>query len=80
MRTLIGSLLLFGGVALTACGKNDHDDLTMAESQSVGARVEDQFGEGFGKAFRADPNSDPAEVNENDIVPVSLETEPVPID
>ncbi len=72
--------MLLGAASLAACGKNADSDLTVAESRSAGGRVEDQFGKGFGEAFRADPNSAPANVSEGDTVPVSLDTDPVPID
>lgn len=76
---LRGSLMLLGAASLVACGKYERNDLDPPESADTGGRVEDQFGKGFGKAFRADPNSEPANVSDNDVVPVSLDTEPVPI-
>ncbi len=41
--------------------------------------MEDQFGKGFGKAFRASPNSEPANLVEGDVIPVSNTAEPVEI-
>jgi hypothetical protein len=46
---------------------------------SVG-RSEDGLGEKFEEMARADPNSEPANVSENDLAPVSLTAEPVPLD
>lgn len=40
---------------------------------------EDRFGVAFGAAFRAPMNSEPVNVNDGDIVPVSLTTEPIDI-
>lgn len=77
---LLTGVLLIAGTSLSACGKVESNDLALAESADTGGRVEDRFGKEFGKAFRADPNSEPANVSDNDVVPVSLNTEPVPID
>ena len=40
-------------------------------------RQEDNFGTAFGAAFRAVMDGEPIPVNDGDIVPVSLTTEPV---
>lgn len=77
-RLLVG-LLVVAGVSLSACGKNERSDLDLPQSASTDGRVEDQFGKEFGEAFRADPNSQPANVTGNGVIPVSLDTEPVPI-
>lgn len=73
-------LILLAGASLTACGKNNDEGAPAAEARSDSDRVEDHFGKGFGKAFRADPNSEPANVSEGDMAPVSLTAEPVKID
>ncbi|MEO7411171.1 MAG: hypothetical protein ABIU10_07620 [Sphingomicrobium sp.] len=72
--------MLLAGLSLSACGKAETDDLTLPQNSKASGRMEDQFGKEFGEAFRADPNSTPANVSESDVVPVSLDTEPVPID
>ena len=76
--TFIGMMLIIGG-SLSACGKkSDSDPLVMPASSERGG-IDDQFGKGFGKAFRADPNSEPRKVEEIDLKPVSLTTEPIAI-
>lgn len=45
----------------------------------MGAK-QDKFGKEFGAAMNADPNSEPRDVQEGDLAPVSLTTEPVAID
>ncbi|MDQ3080487.1 MAG: hypothetical protein M3R03_10890 [Pseudomonadota bacterium] len=83
MANKLGSLTLgfaiVAGMSFTACGKKSDDDIPVPASQSKSGRVEDQFGKGFGKAFRADKNSEPASVSENDMRPVSLTEEPIEI-
>jgi hypothetical protein len=75
---LIVSFLLIG-MSMSACSKESDSDMLVRESTD-GGRVEDRFGKGFGEAFRADPNSEPAVVDRNDVNPVSLTDEPEPID
>ena len=77
---LLLGLGLFAILSLIACGKKSETDLAFPESRVESGPVEDQFGEGFGKAYRADPNSEPANVTDNEMVPVSLTAEPVVID
>lgn len=77
---LCGFLILAAGVSVSACGKNEGRDTVAPESRAESGRVEDQFGKGFGEAFRADPNSEPANVSEDDVKPVSLTAEPVTTD
>ena len=74
-------LILLAGASLTACNKQDASDAPVPNQATSTARsAEDQFGEGFGNAFRADSNSEPANVSEGDVVPVSQTAEPVQID
>jgi hypothetical protein len=63
---------------LAACG-NGNSTPTPTPGQTAAARQEDQFGIAFGNDFRADPNSEPAQVADGDVVAVSLTTEPVTI-
>lgn len=79
--TLLFGLTLLAGASLTACDKqNDSDALAPDEAVSKARNAEDQFGEGFGNAFRAEPNSEPINVDEGDVVAVSQTAEPVQID
>ncbi len=80
LKSLSLGFAIVAGMSLTACGKTSEDDIPVPVSQSNNGRVEDQFGKGFGKAFRADKNSEPANVSENDMKPVSLTEEPIEID
>lgn len=73
-------LLLIVGVSLSACSKSESDTLTVESSGADSGRPEDRFGNGFGEKFRADPNSEPKDVNENDVASVSFNTEPLPVD
>lgn len=75
------SLILVAGMSLTACGEKSDEDLPVpAARSSESGRVEDQFGKGFGKAYRADPMSEPANVTQNDVIPVSRTAEPIVVD
>ena len=78
--TLLFGLMLLAGASLTACNKQDASDALLPDQAASKARnPEDQFGEGFGNAFRAEPNSEPINVAEGDVVPVSQTAEPVQI-
>ncbi len=74
------SLILVAGMSLIACDKKSESDLSVPSARVESGRSEDQFGEKFGKAFRADPNSEPANVQESDVPPVSLTAEPLAVD
>jgi hypothetical protein len=72
--------ILCAAVLLAACsGERANDAVAVDPLQSTAARTEDKFGKGFGKAFRADPNSEPVNVSDSDVTPVSLTSEPVHI-
>lgn len=78
---LVFGLILLAGASLTACGKKSGSDaLANDPFASASAKPEDRFGKGFGKAHRAKPNSEPSNVVEGDVIPVSLTTEPEQID
>lgn len=82
---MIRPKLVFGlimvAASLSACGgKSDSDAVSNGPLASTGSRPEDQFGKAFGKAFRADPNAEPAKVADSDMRPVSLTTEPIQIE
>ncbi len=77
---VITGLILTAGASLTACQKKTVGDAAgfdVSEGQAV--RTEDKFGKGFGKAFRAPPNSEPANVSDSDVAPVSRTAEPIPL-
>ncbi len=73
-------LAIVAGMSFSACTKQGEDDILVQTSSTESKRMEDQFGEGFGKAYRADPNSEPVNVSEIKLPPVSYTTEPIPID
>lgn len=62
---------------LAACGSNETPAPPPPPPPPPPAPVEDQFGAGFGSAFRANPNSDASDPAAGDIIPVSLTAEPV---
>lgn len=68
--------------SFSSCSDKSESD-AFADSNlagSVGERSDEGFGKGFEEMSRADPNSEPANVSENDLAPVSLTTEPAPLD
>lgn len=68
-------------VLLSACSGEAERDVVAGDPLAGGvAGQEDQFGKGFGKAFRADPNSEPAKVSDADVHPVSRTAEPIDVD
>ncbi len=72
--------MLLSGASLSACERKSESDVLANDPFAVrSTAMEDQFGKGFGKAFRADPNSEPRNVVEGDVVPVSLTGQPVEI-
>jgi hypothetical protein len=69
-------------LSLAACGGGGGGgtDTVVDPPKVVVTNQEDQFGTAFGTDFRTAANTDPAPpVNDGDIVPVSLTTEPVNI-
>jgi predicted small lipoprotein YifL len=77
---MIRNLILVAalGATLAACGsKGNNGD--QPPPVVVTPRQEDQFGANFGTAFRRDPNTDPVNVADGDVVPLSLTNEAVAI-
>ncbi len=78
---LVAGLILAAGASLTACQKKAESDAAgFGAFGSQATRTEDKFGKGFGKAFRAPANSEPAKVSDNDVIAVSLTAEPEQIE
>ena len=78
--TLLRSALLVSlAASLAGCGNGNNKNTQPPPTGggSVTVRQEDQFGMGFAAAFRADNNSEPASVNDGDLVAVSFTSEPV---
>lgn len=77
-RALLGTAL---ALPLAACGGGGGggSDSVIAPPVVVKTAQEDKFGVQFGIDFRASMNSEPASVNDGDIVPVSLTNEPIDI-
>ena len=80
-RALIGSAL---ALPLAACGGGGGGgggggDTVIVPPVVVTTAQEDKFGVQFGIDFRAATTSEPASVNDSDIVPVSLTTSPIDI-
>ncbi len=76
--TVIG-LFLIGGGLLSACGKKSGSEPLTIETSRESGEIDGKFGKEFGTAFNADPNSEPRNVNDSDVPPVSMTSEPVPI-
>ena len=77
--TILSLVLIFGG-SLTACNKkSEREPLLIGQGRGLEAN-DDKFGKGFGSAANADPNSEPRNVEEGDLAPVSLTAEPVAVD
>lgn len=68
-------------LSLAACGGGGGggSDTVVTPPVVVATAQEDKFGVAFGAAFRAPLNGEPVPVNEGDIVPVSLTTDPINI-
>ena len=83
MANKLGSLTLgfaiVAGMSLSSCSSRNDEDIPVPTASVESGRMEDKFGEEFGKAHRADPNSEPANVSEMKLPPVSLTAEPIPI-
>lgn len=81
---MTGANLLLGimvSASLSACSSQGERDVVSDDPLAIQtAAKEDQFGKGFGKAFRADPNSEPANVSDADLHPVSYTAEPLDVD
>jgi hypothetical protein len=77
--SLCAGLIIVGGASLSACNKAADSDAPATVNLTSAGHPEDQFGQGFGKDFRADPMSKPANVEDGDVVPVSPTARPVPI-
>lgn len=74
---IVAAAMLVGGLA--ACGNNNTPSSITQPPPMPAAKLEDQFGAGFGVAYRADPNTDPKDPMASDIIPLSLTTDPVAI-
>jgi hypothetical protein len=72
--------VLIAGTPLLACSKAGEEDDLAGNVGERSDRVEDQFGRGFGEKFRADPNSEPANIEDGDVTPVSATTDPIDVD
>ena len=77
---IVTGLILIAGASLAACQKKAAGDAAGFDARETGStRTEDQFGNGFGKAFRAPSNGEPANVSDSDVKPVSRTAEPIPV-
>ena len=78
---LLVRALLAGGLAIlvSACGNHSSGSSQTTPPVVTTTAQEDKFGSAFGTDFRASNNSEPANVSDGDVVPVSLTTEPLNI-
>ncbi len=78
---LVLGLILLAGASLAGCGRNDDGEAPgpdlFADRSEKG---QEGFGDTFEKASRASPESEPINVGEDDLPPVSTTTEPVIVD
>jgi hypothetical protein len=78
--TISKRLLLVVGVAavaLAGCGGGGKGGMTMVMQPPMAPpRLEDQFGAGFGAAFRQDRNGEPGEPAAGAIEPLSVTNDP----
>jgi hypothetical protein len=63
-------------LALAACGGGGKDTAVVTPPPPAPVRLEDQFGAGFGLAFRNDRNAEPGDPQPADLEPPSLTAEP----
>ncbi len=77
--TILGLVLIVGG-SLSACNKKSGNESLAIEPGRDSGATDSKFGKKFGSALNADPNSEPRNVQEGDLPPVSPTTEPVVID
>ena len=76
--SLLIALILSSGTSLCACDRKSGNDVLDDDPFAARSTAkENQFGKGFGKASRAAPNSEPVNVAEGDVIPVSNTDEPV---
>ena len=79
LTSIVWLVSLIGG-SLSACHKQaDSDAVGNDRLGTETGLTEDKFGRGFGKAFRADPNSEPMNVSDGDMIPVSNTAEPIEV-
>ena len=65
----------FAALALAGCGGGGGKAMA-PQPPPAAVRIEDQFGAGFGTAFRQDRNVESTEPAAGDLEPLSLTTEP----
>ncbi len=69
---------MVAGASLSACNRESGDDVLANDPFAARSTAkEDQFVKVFGKAYRAPPNSEPVNVVEGDLPPVSETGEPI---
>lgn len=80
---LVMRVLLAAGLAMAvgACSSKPSSSTSTAITPpaTTATAQEDKFGTAFGTDYRATANSEPASVNDGDIVAVSLTTEPIDV-
>lgn len=78
---LVLGLILLAGASLAGCGRNDDGEAPDTDLFANGSeKGQEGFGDTFEQASRASPNSEPIDVGENDLPPVSTTTDPVIVD
>lgn len=77
---LVLGLFLLPASLLAGCGQTDNGEAAADPFANMSDEGGRGFGETFERASRANSNSEPIDVGENDLPPVSATTEPVPVD
>ncbi len=67
-------------VGLAGCGDgNNNSSSSAAITPPATPAPEDQFGKQFGVLYRTAANTDPANVNDGDVIALTLTADPLPI-
>ena len=74
-----GVVVMVLGAIVASCGSSGGNGGGGGNSPPTVVRQENQFGSVFASAFRAPADSEPRRVNDGDLVPWSLTSEPVDI-
>ncbi len=74
-----GAAVAVLGAIVASCGSSSGNGGGGGSSPPTVVKQENQFGSVFATAFRAPANSEPISINDGDLIPWSLTSEPVDI-
>lgn len=78
-RVLLGGVAASALIGLAACGGGGSDGATTPPAPTPVPQGAQRFGLGFSTSFSASPNSDPREPGINDIIELSLTSDPLEV-